>query len=237
MTVFPRQRTVSMKEISSTSGSSSVGKSWATTGDLSGDCGRPCEANIRKKRIKFSPSVRVVLIPTIMEYLEANIGDLIWWSEHDFRVFKEDAVQELKEHLKKCPNDSAKQAIKNMYGSSSDREVYPPLTLCGSVLDVRIPSGADDTSNDGCSSLSSDSGCPLDMGEDITDRCRTGDAHMKPYARTNELPHSSSPSREGSDQLSSMINNFLSPTQHRVYSDNADSVPDEMFRYSRCSWL
>lgn len=230
-----------MKEISSTSGSSSVGKSWATTGDLSADCGRSSAENIRKKRIKFSPSVRVVLIPTIMEYLEANIGDHIWWSEHDFRVFKQDAVQELKEHLMKCPNDSAKQAIKNLYGSSDG--FPPPLTLCDSVLDVRIPSGpcgVDDTTNDDCSSLSSDSGyCPLDMEEEevkVTDHCET-DAHMKPYARTADVPCSTSPSKEGSDQLSSMINNFLSPTQRAYSCDNADSVPDEMFRYSRCSWL
>lgn len=227
-----------MKDISSTSGSSSVSKSWATTGDLSADCGSPCAANIRKKRIKFSPSVRVVLIPTIIEYLEANIGDLIWWSEHDFRVFKEDAVQELKEHLMKCPNDSAKQAIKNLYGSSIDREGLPPLTLSGSVLDVILPSraSADDTTNDDCSSLSSDSGCPLDIEDEVTDRCVT-DAHMKPFALTTEVPHSTSPSREGSDQLSSMINSFLSPTHHRGYSDNADSVPDEKFHYSSCSWL
>lgn len=141
----------------------------------------------------------------------------------------------------KCPNDSAKQAIKNLYGSSDG--FPPPLTLCDSVLDVRIPSGpcgVDDTTNDDCSSLSSDSGyCPLDMEEEevkVTDHCET-DAHMKPYARTAEVLCSTSPSKEGSDQLSSMINSFLSPTQRAYSCDNADSVPDEMFRYSRCSWL
>jgi len=225
-----------MKAISSStnSGNSSVGRSWATTGDLSAEYNRPSEANIGKKRIKFSPSVRVVLIPTIIEYIEANIGDMIWWSEQDYRVFKQDAVLELKEYLIKCPNDSAKQAIKNLYGSSSDLEGFPPLTLCGSVLDVKIPSASSDTTNDDCSSLSSDSS-PIEAGEECIERCYT-EALMKPSPLTTEASRSSSPNRESSDQLSSMINNFLSPT-HRAFSDNADSTAEEMFHYSRCSWL
>jgi phage pi2 protein 07 len=60
------------------------------------------------------------LIPTAVEYEEANICDLVWWNDTDYRLFKQDAVQELKTFLIHRPNLDAKEAIKVLYQSKFD---------------------------------------------------------------------------------------------------------------------
>mmetsp|Transcript_7239 Transcript_7239/g.10225 ORF Transcript_7239/g.10225 Transcript_7239/m.10225 type:complete len:121 (-) Transcript_7239:297-659(-) len=38
------------------------------------------------KRVRFHSKVKVVLIPSITEYKEANIKELLWWNSSDYQL-------------------------------------------------------------------------------------------------------------------------------------------------------
>jgi len=69
------------------------GKYWSTTGDLQA----PQVAPKKKKSVKFSTSVKVILIPKREEYVDAGIDSLIWWGDSDYVGFKESAVSEMRQ--------------------------------------------------------------------------------------------------------------------------------------------
>lgn len=74
---------------------SNSGHRWSTTGDLQ-------STDMNQKRIKsvaFSIRVNVVLIPTILEYENAGLTDQLWWNEDDYRVFKVEALEELRHFM------------------------------------------------------------------------------------------------------------------------------------------
>ncbi len=51
------------------------------------------------KHVRFSPTVRVILIPTIDEYFSAGIADLMWWTKSQYKCFKHDANQEVTTYI------------------------------------------------------------------------------------------------------------------------------------------
>jgi hypothetical protein len=70
---------------------------------------------IEKRRIKFQPAVRVVLIPSRDEYTNAGLGEQLWWDESDYTAFKKSAVGELKVLMQKQGIVDSKVAIQVMY--------------------------------------------------------------------------------------------------------------------------
>jgi hypothetical protein len=68
-----------------------------------------------KKQVRFSAAVRVVLIPTVAEYRQVGLADLMWWSDCHYSEFKTSAVNELKEYMTKHTGSNAKEAIKALY--------------------------------------------------------------------------------------------------------------------------
>lgn len=72
------------------------------------------------KRVKFNGLVRVVLIPNLVEYMEANLFPSLWWNVDEFRAIKKSAVQEIKAYISTRPGMDAKQAIKFLYQNSAE---------------------------------------------------------------------------------------------------------------------
>lgn len=74
------------------------------------------------RNVRWNPGVRVVLIPTCSEYRDSNICNRIWWTDIEINSFKDAAVLELKNAMRKLSIDS-KNAIKLLYQPSSfDKE-------------------------------------------------------------------------------------------------------------------
>jgi len=66
-----------------------------------------------KKKVSFHHTAFVVLIPTVDEYHNAGLSNLLWWNDCDFHSFKVSAADEVKDHMKSLNvNLDAKSALK-----------------------------------------------------------------------------------------------------------------------------
>ncbi|RYH16179.1 hypothetical protein EON65_30530 [archaeon] len=63
----------------------------------------------------FSARVHVVLIPNISEYVAAGLATYLWWTEEEYKVFKQDALQELKSFMHCREISSTKEALRVIY--------------------------------------------------------------------------------------------------------------------------
>jgi len=93
-------------------------RGWSTTGDLLSNStfSKDVESFRRKKSCAFKTGVRVILITTRSEYVAAGLSDSLWWSEHDYKTMKEEAVKELKEVMARSPkNIDCKAALEILY--------------------------------------------------------------------------------------------------------------------------
>ena len=68
-----------------------------------------------KQKVRFDNDVKVVLIPTREEYEEAQLTNLLWWSEDQYKQFKKSALAELKLFLLAYPSLDTKSALKIIY--------------------------------------------------------------------------------------------------------------------------
>lgn len=85
----------------------------ATTGDFFNN-------KIEKKRkLRFSEAVNVVLIPTVEEYRNANFADVLWWSQSSYAEFKRSALEEIKGAMRQHRSD-VKSAMKIIYQPRED---------------------------------------------------------------------------------------------------------------------
>ena len=90
-----------------------------------------------KKRVKFVPTIKLILIPSRSEYKIAGLNPLLWWTGNEFFGFQQSAHSELrllstyenigmKEARRKLyqpdQNDSATEFWERNVGSSSNRE-------------------------------------------------------------------------------------------------------------------
>lgn len=71
------------------------------------------------KKVRFNLGVRVVLIPTRIEYRDIGLTDLIWWNENDYCIFRNGAAEELEIAVEYFQVDS-KEAIKLLYQPEFD---------------------------------------------------------------------------------------------------------------------
>ena len=54
-----------------------------------------------KLKVTFNYLIDVIFIPCITDYKNANLIDKIWWSNEDYRLFKNSAREEFIEFMKK----------------------------------------------------------------------------------------------------------------------------------------
>lgn len=88
---------------------------WGSTGNLDAeDCKNRTEDVKKKKCIKWKSGVRVVLIPSRTEYVDAKLNELLWWRDEDYSSFKDSAADELKVITKRF-NLTFKSAMKMLY--------------------------------------------------------------------------------------------------------------------------
>lgn len=89
-------------------------KKYATTGSLID----AKNISLVRTKVRFNTAIRVILIPTVSEYRQAGLGDLMWWDESHYKEFKMSAITELKLHMLHHPGLDSKSAIKDMYQPS-----------------------------------------------------------------------------------------------------------------------
>src|SRR5437016_1402766 len=94
-------------------GSVALGKAWATTGNLQ-DHKHDFYGN-KLKSVMFSARVHVILIPSINEYEAAGLAPALWWCDDDYKVFKQNALQEVKDYMIESSITDSKEAIKILY--------------------------------------------------------------------------------------------------------------------------
>jgi hypothetical protein len=76
-----------------------------------------------KKKVTFHHTAFVVLIPTVDEYHNAGLSNLMWWNDCDFHSFKISAADEVKDHMKSLNvNLDAKSALKVYFQQFFDPE-------------------------------------------------------------------------------------------------------------------
>ena len=92
-----------------------LGRLWATTGNLTDGIALIPKKVLEKKKVKFQPAVRVVLIPSRAEYATADISIELWWDDSDYTAFKTAAVSELKSLMRLRNICNSKEAIRILY--------------------------------------------------------------------------------------------------------------------------
>jgi hypothetical protein len=53
------------------------------------------ERKLGKKNVTFSNIEKIILVPTRQEYIDHNMGHLLWWGEDDYKKFKQSAIYEV----------------------------------------------------------------------------------------------------------------------------------------------
>ena len=104
---------------------SQLGRLWATTGNLTSGENFVQKKIVEKRRIRFQPAVRVVLIPSRTEYTEADLNVELWWDDSDYSAFKTSAVCELKSLMRLRNLTNSKDAIRILYQPALVGETDP----------------------------------------------------------------------------------------------------------------
>lgn len=73
---------------------------------------------VSASRVKFFPSVAVVLIPTVQEYKNAHLDRDLWYGESDFETFKTSARKEVMDCILSNPTMDIRDAKKTLYQES-----------------------------------------------------------------------------------------------------------------------
>src|SRR4051812_27820048 len=80
-----------------------------------------------RRRVHFSPIVRVVLVPTVAEYREVGLDMVMWWAENNYRDFKASAISDLRQHLMVHNQMDYREAINDMYQLKADPVEEPAV--------------------------------------------------------------------------------------------------------------
>lgn len=154
---FSNTRSISDQSISQHSNTNPLCRAWATTGDLvNSSSSEPSSSTSKqdryKQKVRFNSAVKVILIPTLEEYKEAQLSDSLWWCEDHYKEFKKSALAELKLFLLTYSSLDTKSALKIIYQpnensqvediihkseleSMSDSSVLKSLTTCPKQFD------------------------------------------------------------------------------------------------------
>lgn len=142
-----------------------LGRLWATTGNLTSGDNFIQKKVVEKRRIRFQPAVRVVLIPSRTEYTEADLNVELWWDDSDYTAFKTSAVSELKSLMRLRNLTNSKDAIRILYQPPSNGETdpydevfpeqHPPHLRC--VTPSSSPAPTNEEAVDSCGDVCDDS--------------------------------------------------------------------------------
>lgn len=64
------------------------------------------------KEVSFCGFVKVVLIPCIADYREANLCDILWWTASDMRGFHNETVHSLRKYMSENQVNDRKRALR-----------------------------------------------------------------------------------------------------------------------------
>lgn len=73
-----------------------------------------------KKSVNFNKTVKVILIPTVKEYREANLHGYVWLTREDMMRIDLRAKTKFVEFLKRSKVKHSDQDIKNIYKTEKD---------------------------------------------------------------------------------------------------------------------
>ena len=129
-----------------------LGRLWSTSVNLTN--GEPFSSKkvIVKKKVRFQPAVRVVLIPSRTEYSAADLNIELWWDDSDYSAFKASAVSELKALMRLRNICNSKDAIRILYQPVTEGEVDLSIEGCphshanNGTIRINLPTTADDCS-------------------------------------------------------------------------------------------
>ena len=65
--------------------------------------------------MKFNTAVHVVLIPTRKDYRNAGLGEVMWFSDEDYKNFKESATVEVKRYMAIHSNINCKEVTSPLF--------------------------------------------------------------------------------------------------------------------------
>lgn len=71
-----------------------------------------CVVNKAHKEVSFCGSVRVMLIPSVVDYKEAKLCDTLWWTAADMKRFHVETVQSLHEYMRETHIKDTKLALR-----------------------------------------------------------------------------------------------------------------------------
>jgi hypothetical protein len=84
------------------------GKRWSTEGDLA-------SLKAPKKRVEFNDLVRVVLIPSKGDFVEAGVSSSLWWTRDDYLSFRTSARREMDFILRTMDTIDLNSALRILY--------------------------------------------------------------------------------------------------------------------------
>ena len=115
-----------------------LGRLWSTSVNLTN--GEPFSSKkvIAKKKVRFQPAVRVVLIPSRTEYSAADLNIELWWDDSDYSAFKASAVTELKAIMRLRNICNSKDAIRILYQPVPEGEIDLSIEGCPHSLANKI---------------------------------------------------------------------------------------------------
>jgi hypothetical protein len=65
-----------------------------------------------KKKVSFNEVVKVVLIPCIQDFRDADLFETMWWKAEDFKMFQIQMAELFKKYLEKTPCSDIKQGLR-----------------------------------------------------------------------------------------------------------------------------
>jgi len=69
-------------------------------------CAKPC------REVSFCGFVKVVLIPCVADYREANLCDVLWWTASDMKGFHNETVYSLRRYMTENQVNDRKRALR-----------------------------------------------------------------------------------------------------------------------------
>lgn len=97
----------------------------ATTGDFFNDKEK------KRKHLRFSNDVNVVLIPTVAEYRMADFADALWWAPEAYGEFQRSALEEIICIIRQQRATDVKSAMKVMYQPEDDDLITTSTAAAG----------------------------------------------------------------------------------------------------------
>jgi hypothetical protein len=78
------------------------------------------EVKKQKKQVHFDCTVKVVLIPDRSEFIEHDLIQELWWTSRDYKTFKSELSQSVREYMLEIACSDAKTAYK-LYLKANDQ--------------------------------------------------------------------------------------------------------------------